>query len=248
MFMYQNYIFDLYGTLIDIRTNETKSYLWKKFALMLKLQGAEYTPSGLKKHYNELVLQEQTLLLEKMRRTYHRETLDISNIEIPLENVFEKLLTRRGVAADTKLIQHIGIFFRTLSLEHIALFEGAKELLDRLHIAGKKIYLLSNAQRIFTEPEMRMLNIYNAFDGILYSSDTGVQKPETSFYQALFDKFSLEKKDSVMIGNDRTADIEGAYHFGIDSMYIHTVQSTPFSEELPENCHRLKKIGDAYPA
>ena len=26
--MYQNYIFDLYGTLVDIRTNERKPSLW----------------------------------------------------------------------------------------------------------------------------------------------------------------------------------------------------------------------------
>jgi len=42
-------------------------------------------------------------------------------------------------------------------------------LLGQLHNAGRKIYLLSNAQRVFTEPEMKMLGIYNSFDGILYS-------------------------------------------------------------------------------
>ena len=31
--MYQNYIFDLYGTLVDIHTNEKKAYLWKKMSL-----------------------------------------------------------------------------------------------------------------------------------------------------------------------------------------------------------------------
>lgn len=30
--MYQNYIFDLYGTLVDIHTNENKHYLWEKMA------------------------------------------------------------------------------------------------------------------------------------------------------------------------------------------------------------------------
>ena len=30
--MYKNYIFDLYGTLADIQTNEQKPYLWKKMA------------------------------------------------------------------------------------------------------------------------------------------------------------------------------------------------------------------------
>lgn len=31
--MYQNYIFDLYGTLVDIHTNEKKAYLWKELSL-----------------------------------------------------------------------------------------------------------------------------------------------------------------------------------------------------------------------
>lgn len=31
--MYRNFIFDLYGTLVDIHTNEYKPSLWKKMAL-----------------------------------------------------------------------------------------------------------------------------------------------------------------------------------------------------------------------
>ena len=30
---YQNYIFDLYGTLVDIHTDENKASLWKKIAV-----------------------------------------------------------------------------------------------------------------------------------------------------------------------------------------------------------------------
>lgn len=47
--MYQNYIFDLYGTLVDIRTNERKPSLWKYMAQYMTLQGAAYTPAELKK-------------------------------------------------------------------------------------------------------------------------------------------------------------------------------------------------------
>ena len=37
--MYNNYIFDLYGTLIDINTDEWNDDLWKKIAIFLCLQG-----------------------------------------------------------------------------------------------------------------------------------------------------------------------------------------------------------------
>ena len=47
--MYEAYIFDLYGTLVDIRTNEEKAYLWKKMSEIYSSMGACYEPMELKK-------------------------------------------------------------------------------------------------------------------------------------------------------------------------------------------------------
>ena len=49
--MYQNYIFDLYGTLVDIHTNEKKAYLWKKMSLFFGMKGAAYEPKELRTAY-----------------------------------------------------------------------------------------------------------------------------------------------------------------------------------------------------
>ena len=49
--MYKNYVFDLYGTLVDIRTNEEKVYLWDKLTELFGFYGAIYTRSELKKRY-----------------------------------------------------------------------------------------------------------------------------------------------------------------------------------------------------
>ena len=45
---YDNYIFDLYGTLVDIHTNEKKAYLWKKMSLFFGMKGAAYEPKELR--------------------------------------------------------------------------------------------------------------------------------------------------------------------------------------------------------
>lgn len=37
--MYNNYIFDLYGTLIDINTDEWNDDLWKKIGILYAYQG-----------------------------------------------------------------------------------------------------------------------------------------------------------------------------------------------------------------
>lgn len=55
MRLYQDYIFDLYGTLVDIRTNEKKQALWNGMRLFYGYYGAEYTPEELKASYGALV-------------------------------------------------------------------------------------------------------------------------------------------------------------------------------------------------
>ena len=51
-----------------------------------------------------------------------------------------------------------------------AITDGVTDLLEALKKKGKKIYLLSNAQRIFTEYEMHTLGIAKYFDDIFISS------------------------------------------------------------------------------
>ena len=53
--MYQNYIFDLYGTLVDIRTNEDSPYLWRKMSDIYSALGAGYSARELKLEYKRLV-------------------------------------------------------------------------------------------------------------------------------------------------------------------------------------------------
>ena len=45
--MYDNYVFDLYGTLVDIWTEEEKASVWKKLALFYGYHKALYTPGEL---------------------------------------------------------------------------------------------------------------------------------------------------------------------------------------------------------
>lgn len=65
--------------------------------------------------------------------------------------------------------------FRAISIEELKLFPGVPEMLQRLKDAGKKVFLLSNAQALFTAPEISLLGLTKYFDGILLSSDAGVK-------------------------------------------------------------------------
>ena len=69
-----------------------------------------------------------------------------------------------------------GSFSAFCPSNHLRLYDGTEEMLSALKSSGKKIYLLSNAQKIFTEYEMNALGIAPYFDGIFISSEHGLQK------------------------------------------------------------------------
>ncbi len=221
--MYKNYIFDLYGTLVDIHTNEQKHSLWKNMAMLYSMSGAVYTPTELKKSYYRL-LKEQIALVPKERYTTHPEP--------QIRYVFQQMMTEKGVPCDETTADMLGRTFRALSLQYVRLYPGVHELFEAIHAHGGKAYLLSNAQRIFTEPEIRMLGIYDAFEDVMISSDEGCAKPDRRFYECLLKKHRLKPEESIMIGNDCTTDIWGAHQAGLSSLYLHTNISPEIKGEL----------------
>jgi putative hydrolase of the HAD superfamily len=143
-------------------------------------------------------------------------------VEIPLEEVFKKLFILKNKNPLDSEVMEIMKYFRNESTKYIKLYDGVLYVLDELKKKGKKIYLLSNAQYYFTMPEIEELGIKDYFDGIVISSCEGYKKPNSKFYEALFSRYNLSKKESVMIGNDSLCDIEGAKLFGLDTFYINT--------------------------
>ena len=208
--MYRNYIFDLYGTLVDIKTNEKKAYLWKKMAMFYSLNGALYSWDELKRGYEAAIAEE-----------YEEENGGYDPFyEIEIRNVFKKLYVKKGIESSDELTEATAVLFRTISHERIKLFCDVTGMLDGLKAKGKKVYLLSNAQEAFTMPEIKYLGLYDKFDGILISSNERVKKPSPEYFKRLFDRYGLDPKESVYIGNDYHDDIKGALGFGIDAVFV----------------------------
>lgn len=89
--------------------------------------------------------------------------------------------------------------------------------MEELKANGKKIYLLSNAQRSFTYHEMEKLDIVKYFDEIYISSDQGVKKSNPAFFNILIEKEGLYVKECQFLWNDQTCDILGAQGVGMDT-------------------------------
>ena len=86
---YDNYVFDLYGTLVDIHTEEDFPKLWEKLALFFGYYGAIYEPKELQKRYAALVSDCERALKKTLEEDWHY-THEASP-EIEIGEVFEKL-------------------------------------------------------------------------------------------------------------------------------------------------------------
>lgn len=212
---YKNYIFDLYGTIIDIHTDEEEMQLWEALAEYYKKQGAVYTAEEIQSEYLKYVAEE----LEKSE-------------EILVEIVFKKLFTEKGVEVSDEFVAETCRFFRETSTYHLRLYEWSLPILQKLKENGKKVFLLSNAQRSFTYPEMVKLDIVKYFDKIYISSDQGVKKPNPKFFQILMEAEGLDPKECLFLGNDQTCDILGAQGVGMDTWYVHTNCSPEYTPEV----------------
>ena len=210
--MIKNIIFDLYGTLVDIRTDETLPSLWKAIAGYYTDHGAKYDPFLIRERYHFYV--------EKEYSEARRLLPFVSHHDIDIREVFGKMYEEKGTIPSKQLLSDTAGYFRHESTVFIRLYEGAHELLGRLREEGRKTILLSNAQSSFTIPELRELGIIDMFDAIYISSDYRMSKPERLFFEKAIEEQGLERAETVMVGNDDISDIKGAKEAGLNTVYI----------------------------
>ncbi len=164
---YTDLVFDLYGTLVDIHTEESPA-VWEKTAIYFGFYGAHYTGAELKCAFDSAMQRRQA----QAGQSYECFP------DIPFEDVMAQLFRDRGVMAHAPSLGVAAAqLFRVLSLEHLRLYPGVTEALALLRQRGFRLWLLSNAQRVFTEYELRLLGLGEQLDGVWISSDYGCRKP-----------------------------------------------------------------------
>lgn len=207
-------VFDLYGTLVDIHTDEEQKNFWKKLAKFLRRHGVHYEYKELKKEYARLCKKYSRLLQEKYPD---------NKIEINISDVFYELCILKNSRITREFSDAFGYIFRTESREYVRVYEGVYEMLDELHAMGTKVWLLSNAQSIFTMPELESLDLVRYFDGITISSDAGFKKPDAAFADYLFKKYpeaEIKPNECLMVGNEYGSDGKVAENAGMNFLYV----------------------------
>lgn len=208
-----SFVFDLYGTLIDVHSDEQSAHTWKTWCKELDKRKIKY-PDYIK-------FRNEFFALDKQHRIQMKEKRNLEYPEIDIIEVYRELFASYGnrPLSDQELTE-ISYAFRVASRSSISLYPGVEEYLKKLAELGKDVYILSNAQRSYTWPEIQMFGLDKLTKGIILSSDYGVMKPDKAIFEILLRKFSLEREDVLMHGDSLTSDVEGAKNAGMQCIHL----------------------------
>ena len=262
---YKNYIFDLYGTLLDIHTDEKSKELWKIMRDFYNAYGCEWKQKPLKDAF---------FLYDAGERQRLSVLTGVKKPEIKIERVFARLLFEGGEhhscslviagldvdtlrrqykeniegvlnkVADSEWAAAAANLFRTASREYVRLYPKTMETLKSLKDKGCRLYLLSNAQRVFTMPEIEAFGLQDILDKIYISSDYGMMKPEPEFLNRLMSEEGIKPEETVMVGNEIESDVAVALRCGIHSICLNTFGLK--KKDINQRVSEILKVTKAY--
>jgi len=202
--------FDLDHTLWDFETNSdrTFAYIFERNRVALDLERFTETYRPINRKYWKL-FREDKVSKSDLRYSRLREAFDALEFE-----------------AGDDLIH-------TLSEEYIAylslnnqLFAHALEVLEYL----RKKYSLHIITNGFEEVQHRKLassRLEPYFEHVVTSENVGVKKPDPRIFQYAMEKAEARPTESIMIGDNYEADIQGALNVGMQAIMCE------FNGELP---------------
>lgn len=105
-------------------------------------------------------------------------------------------------------------------LNYNDLVEGAFELLEDLAQKNYRLHILSNGFKEVTYRKCEFSGIKNYFETITSADEINIRKPQPEIYEYALQKTGAAKHESLMIGDDWIADVEGAKSFGIEAIFF----------------------------
>ena len=203
-------VFDLYGTLTDVLTDEEAGETWVTFSAYLTENGMPCTAAEARRVF--------TSAKTKLE-------LQPSHFQYPEHDIlpaFLEVCRAKRPDADEETAWEAGEYFRKCALRRLKLYPHTLKVLCELKKQGIRLFMLTNAQAVYTRQEIRRLGLYELFDAVYISSECGCMKPDPAFFERLISEQGLIREETLMIGNDPFSDAGVAQACGVDCAFLNT--------------------------
>lgn len=210
---YEHLFFDLDHTLWDFETNarETLADLYESNELQQK------------------GVTDFSLFFE--RYSYHNENLwdrytkgFIKQDELRWKRMWLALLDFKF--ADEKMSREMSAQFLELLPTKKNIFPYTIEILNYLQAKGYKLHLITNGFELVQQRKLEHSGLRDYFIEMITSEASNSLKPQKEIFEYALTKTGATTTNSIMIGDNLDADIQGGINAGLDTVFVNHINAT----------------------
>ena len=227
---YKHLFFDLDHTLWDFDTNarETLDELYAFFELQEKIK----SPFD---DFYKTYIHHNTILWDR----YHKGL--ISTEDLKWKRMSRTLLDFK--IGDEVLAKEMSAKFLEILPTKKILFDHATEVLDYLINKKYTLHLLTNGFEKTQWSKLHNSGLAKYFTEVITSELSNCMKPSKEIFDYAISRCSALLHESIMIGDNPDADIQGAINAGMDSIFVNHI-NTEISLKPTYTIYSLKELED----
>jgi putative hydrolase of the HAD superfamily len=213
-------IFDLNGTLSDIRTNEFHEEIYRVISNILSYQGISLEPNVVKDLYFQIMKEQRTADGER-------------HSEFDATDIFRQIITQHATDFTRKLptekVEQLPVFlaetYRAASRFRLQLYPGVMNTVWELQ-SKYRLAIVSDGQAAYAIPELNVVGLLSHFDPIIISGHYGYRKPDARLFTTALTTMKMDHSEVLFVGNDMYRDVYGAQQVGMKTIFFKSNQGT----------------------
>jgi putative hydrolase of the HAD superfamily len=211
---YQHLFFDLDHTIWDFEMN-SKETLWD---LHIKYDLAAKGISDFDAFFDQYSIHNH--------RLWDRYTKGfIKQEELRWKRIYLSLLDYK--IADETLSRTMSVDYLDILPNKTNLFPYTIEILTYLKNKGYQMHLITNGFESVQFKKIENSNLTPFFTAIITSEASNSLKPNKEIFEFALQQSNAKLEHSIMIGDNESADIQGAINVGMDSIFVNHINAIP---------------------
>ncbi len=149
----------------------------------------------------------------------------IKQEELRWKRIYLSLLDYK--IADEKLSKEMSHDYLDILPNKTNLFPYTIEILEYLKAKGYQMHLITNGFESVQFKKIKNSNLAPYFIEVITSEASNSLKPNKEIFEYALDKSKAKLEESIMIGDNEGADIQGAINIGMDSVFVNHINAVP---------------------
>lgn len=200
--MKRAFIFDLFGTLVNIYDKNNYFSMIEKMANILEIDFEEFSRYWNEETYDDRMIGKFKNNSENLYMISKQFNLNFSSEKIEKAVMFRREFTKKSL---------------------LSVREGLTDILQNMKNNGYKLALISDCSP--DVPDVwKELEYAKYFDVVLFSCEVKLKKPDERIYNLALERLELEAKDCYYIGDGGSFELTGAKRVGMHPILIKSLE------------------------